>query len=66
MEDWAQVLEGFLQWFSSQNIYIADETSLYYNLLPERTLAVRQYMQWWDKKKGLLTYSAMAFEYGWF
>jgi hypothetical protein len=41
MEEWAQVLEGFLQWYSSQNIYNADETGLYYNLLNERTLRVK-------------------------
>jgi hypothetical protein len=37
MED----MKGVLQWYSSQNIYNADETGLYYKLLPERTLTVK-------------------------
>jgi hypothetical protein len=41
MEDWAQILEHFLQRYLPQDIYNADETGLYYNLLPTRTLAVK-------------------------
>lgn len=41
MEDWTPVLNDFLQWYLPQDICSASEIGLYYNLLPNRTLTVK-------------------------
>jgi hypothetical protein len=38
--DWYSVLAEILKKYAPRNVYNADESALYYNLLPDKTLAV--------------------------
>jgi hypothetical protein len=41
VKDRTPILNGFLHQYSLRDIYNSDEMGLYYNLLPDRTLTVK-------------------------
>jgi hypothetical protein len=41
VEEWTPIVAEYLKKYSPHDVYNADETALFYNLLPDKTLAVR-------------------------